>query len=367
MLEIVRSDRGAATRVRARCGVLALWALFSLHGPAQAEPIDVVRIELRGDVEVSHRHVTLGDVAGIRDGNDARGRRLAALPIGSVPLSGIPVAVTRAMLGAWIERNIGLRSEQIEWNGVASVRVHLAMTRVSGESIAQRAQAALRSELDERGMHCAISLTHAPADIDVPAGALTMNVRQIAAPASEDAAGERFVSKHQSAWVDLAVDGVFVRTVPIDFDVSVVAPAYVAVHDLRVGQILDPAAPDPAEVKVEPREWSGRATPPLRVVSTGDLEHGSEAVTAQSDSLMRLRRPVPAGRVLSKTDVEPLPKVARGDYATLREVDGPIALERRVEVMEDGQVGDTVRVKPTGASDAVLARVTGPHMVEVRQ
>jgi flagella basal body P-ring formation protein FlgA len=370
---MMRVYRPSSKIVRAGCGVLALWAVLSYR--AYAGSSDVVRIDLHGNVEVTHRGVKLGDIASIHDDDDARSRRLAALPIGSVPLSGEPVAVTRPMLSAWIERRIGLSAEQIEWDGDASIRVHLAMSRVSGDSIGQRALAALRAELSERAMRCTVSLPHAPADADVPAGVLTMNVRQIDPPAIQDAAGDRFVARHQSAWVDLSVDGVFVRTVPVDFDVSVFALTYVAARDLRVGQVIDPMRPDPAELTIEEREWSGRPTPPLRVATALVPEHEaatgteseSETKPTGNTSLMRVRRPIPAGRVLSKADVEPLPKVARGDYATLREVDGPIALESRVEVMEDGQVGDTVRVKPTGASDAVLALVTGPHTVEVRR
>ncbi|WP_419688251.1 flagella basal body P-ring formation protein FlgA [Burkholderia theae] len=363
MLDRVRGSREASKVVHG--SALALLAMLSFSAYAGLD--DVVRIDLRGDVEVTHRKVVLGDVAVIRDGDDTRNRRLVALPIGSVPQSGVPVVVSRAVLSAWIEKRVGLRAEQIEWSGDTSSRVHLAMSRVRGDLIGQRAEAALRTELEEGGMHCTISLAHVPADVDVPAGTLTMEVRQIAAPAIQDTAGDRFVSKHQSAWVDLHVDGVFVRTVPVDFDVSVSAPTYVAARDLRVGQVLDPTRPDPTQVKIEEREWSGRPTPPLRVATALDQARKVEPVNAEDSPMMRVRRPVQAGRVLSKADVEPLPKVTRGDYATLREVAGPIALESRVEVMEDGQVGDTVRVRQTGASDTVVARVTGPHAVEVHQ
>ncbi|CAB3759859.1 MULTISPECIES: flagella basal body P-ring formation protein FlgA [Burkholderia] len=363
MLDSVRV--GPHTSKSVHRSALTLLAVLSFN--AHAGQDDVVRIDLRGDVEVTHRNVSLGDIAVVRDSDDTRSRRLAALPIGSVPQSGVSVVVPRVVLGAWIEKRLGLRAGQIEWSGEASSRVHLAVSRVRGDLIGQRAEAALRAELETRGMHCMISLARTPVDVDVPAGALTMDVRQIAPPAIQDTAGDRFVSKHQSAWVDLRVDGIFVRTVPVDFDVSVFAPTYVAARDLRVGQILDPMRPDPAQVKIEEREWSGRPTPPLRVATALDPARKVEPVDAGDDSMMRVRRPVQAGRVLSKADVEPLPKVVRGDYATLREVDGPIALESRVEVMEDGQVGDAVRVRQTGASDTVVARVTGPHAVEVQR
>jgi hypothetical protein len=59
--------------------------------------------------------------------------------------------------------------------------------------------------------------------------------------------------------------------------------------------------------------------------------------------------------------------VVRGNLATLRSTSGAIRLESRVEVLQDGAVGDDVRVRLPGASDGVLARVVAPGQVEVSQ
>jgi flagella basal body P-ring formation protein FlgA len=61
------------------------------------------------------------------------------------------------------------------------------------------------------------------------------------------------------------------------------------------------------------------------------------------------------------------PLVARGGSATLRSVEGPIALESRVEVHDDGAMGQDVHVRLPGATADVVARVTGAGRVEVRQ
>jgi flagella basal body P-ring formation protein FlgA len=59
------------------------------------------------------------------------------------------------------------------------------------------------------------------------------------------------------------------------------------------------------------------------------------------------------------------PLVTHGSVATLRAKTGPIVLESRVEVLQDGTQGQTVRVKMPKATGAVLARVTGPGQVEM--
>lgn len=59
--------------------------------------------------------------------------------------------------------------------------------------------------------------------------------------------------------------------------------------------------------------------------------------------------------------------VTRGEWATLRARSGPIELERRVEVLEDGAIGQAVRVRWAGAgtSDTLEARVVAAGYLEV--
>lgn len=57
--------------------------------------------------------------------------------------------------------------------------------------------------------------------------------------------------------------------------------------------------------------------------------------------------------------------VARGEWALLRAAAGAVALETRVEVLQDGRAGDKVRVRQSGATGAMLARVTGRGQLEL--
>jgi flagella basal body P-ring formation protein FlgA len=82
---------------------------------------------------------------------------------------------------------------------------------------------------------------------------------------------------------------------------------------------------------------------------------------------LKLRRSVAAGQPITPADVASVPMVARGSTARLRSVQGPIALETPVEVLEDGAQGQTIRVKLPKASSSVQAQVTGPGLVEIRE
>ena len=57
--------------------------------------------------------------------------------------------------------------------------------------------------------------------------------------------------------------------------------------------------------------------------------------------------------------------VQRGQWASLRSGAGAVTLEARVEVLQDGRLGDSVRVRQPGAAGGVIARVTGPGQLEL--
>jgi flagella basal body P-ring formation protein FlgA len=59
------------------------------------------------------------------------------------------------------------------------------------------------------------------------------------------------------------------------------------------------------------------------------------------------------------------PIVMRGEWAALRSGAGAVSLEARVEVLQDGRMGDIVRVRQPGAAGGVIARVTGPGQLEL--
>lgn len=58
------------------------------------------------------------------------------------------------------------------------------------------------------------------------------------------------------------------------------------------------------------------------------------------------------------------PAVARGSFAAMEAHSGGVAVEARVEVLQDGQPGQQVRVRMATASTSILARVLASGRVE---
>jgi len=74
----------------------------------------------------------------------------------------------------------------------------------------------------------------------------------------------------------------------------------------------------------------------------------------------------PPNSPVRAADAERLPTaVVRGEWATLRSVEGAISLESKVEVLQDGRPGQRIRVRSRGASAPVFARVLGRGQLEL--
>jgi flagella basal body P-ring formation protein FlgA len=306
-----------------------------------ARPLPKVRIALRASAEVDHPDVSLGDIATLTTDDLPTLRRLVDLPLGRVPRTGGAARVDRGTLVQWIHARTGIGPSEVEWSGPSVSEVRVALRDVSGEAIAQAAEESLRAALAHEGRRVELRVRQLPRPVSAPAGRLRLATRPIPRTA--------VVPRRLSAWVDVWVDESFVRTVPVDFDVGVFGPAYVAARDQRVGELLEPSTLAVREV-----EWSGRDAPPLDPAST------------DSSTRLRVRHAVSAGDALTRALVEPAPLVTGGGSALLRAGAEGIRLESRVEVLQDGRAGETVRVKLPNASGEILARVVGPGIVEVQ-
>lgn len=307
-----------------------------------------IEIALTGEAQVRHAQVTLGDIAHVEVGDEATRASLEALPLGAAPLAGETAELTRGTLTRWIALRLGIAPADIVWRGAQASRVSVAVRTVTGELVARQASETLRAWLARDGARIDLNVAQTPPDSTVPVGALELKPRRLSDTASDAA----LLARHMSVWVDVWVDGRFVRTVPVSFDVSVTAPAYVATEPLKAGQTLDGSA-----VEVRDVQWSGRSAPPMRPNDNDDAR--------ASIAALRVRRPLETGDVLTAHAVETAPLVARGDWAMLSESHAGVRLESRAEVLEDGRLGDRVQVRLRRAKSAITARVTGPGTVEV--
>lgn len=261
-------------------------------------------LTLLPEARVADDTVVLGQVAHVQSTDLALMRKLVHLPLGRAPQAGQVAVLQRDALLAWIRQQAGIAPDTLRLQGPAQVRVLRAGRQLQGEEIAHAALEALRSAMLAGGVAGEAQTRVLPRDIDVPPGALRLQVR----PLDGVALRRRLV-----AWVDVWSQDVFVRAVPVSLEIS--------------------AAESLAGISAD-----------LPLLPRNALPHA-----------------IPQGG----QPQEPA-AVLRGEWATLRSIAGPVTLESRVEVLQEGRVGQKVRVRPSaGASAMVLARVIGRGQLEL--
>jgi flagella basal body P-ring formation protein FlgA len=301
-----------------------------------------IQIELRPKVEVLFSSVTLGLVAEVHGQDDVTCERLKALRIGRAPAAGESVRVDRATLQRWIRARLGVDPRRIAWSGSDACNIQTATQSLSGDMVAKFAKDELTAHLVKTGLKTDIQRVSPPNSLTLPAGRVSLKIREMPVR----------TAKRQTVLVEVSVDDQFVRVLPVVFEVKTFAPALVALRNLKAGEELNAR-------NVAARESECPDRPLLPVQSVLSVESSEPA------QAMRLRRPLAVGDPLTTSHVEAMPLVKHGSAATLITSLGSINVESRVEVLEDGALGQKVRVKLSNASGAIQALVTGPGCVEV--
>ncbi len=349
-----RARRPLAARGMAAGGAVAL-AAAAWCGAAQAVPggdagAPLLRVALRPQVQVQRPDVRLGDVALLSSPDLETLRRAMAVPLGQAPRLGEPVALDGGRLRIWLRSRTGLRDEQIEWEGAEATSVRMAVREVAGDAVAAQARTALAAHLEgiarQRGLvqpRVELQPVSLPAALEVPAADAVLRVRPLA---------QVPLAARMMVWVDVFSGERHVRAIPVRFEVALFAMAPVARQALAAGS--DIPADGVVVREVDMARLPSSAAPAAWPVQGG----GQGAVQA--------RRRLSGGDVVTEDRIGPAPAVARGQWVRLTARAGDLALESRAESLQDGQVGQVVKVRPPHAGEALLARVVGPGQLELQ-
>ncbi|MDQ0086088.1 flagella basal body P-ring formation protein FlgA [Variovorax boronicumulans] len=356
---MVCANNGARAALQAVCAAVAALATLALPafagGPSPDEPL--VSIELRPQVKLDQSSVRLGDVAYLTTRDLPTLRRLMTLPLGPAPRPGSPAVLDRDTIVRWVEARSGLqtvdsalrvRSSAIRWTGASETEIESAAQQLSGETVVNAARSALLNWLSQRSVRAEVEPVSTVRELFLPPGVPKLRVRPLA--------NQTQPTRRMLVWVDAWVDDRFVRTTAVVFEVSAWAPVAVATTNVGRGATVDPVVLRGAMETREVDLTTLRQGTPRAIKAGGEPADGSE----------RFRRPLRPGEVLTSAHLEATPAVMRGNWAHLLARSGDVSVESRVEVLQDGRPGQVVRVKVPGSSGEVLARVTGPGLVEVQ-
>ncbi|WP_158290276.1 flagellar basal body P-ring formation chaperone FlgA [Ramlibacter sp. WS9] len=330
--------------MRAKILLLGL-AVVAAASPVSGHAFELgagqVSIELRPQFVARQSEVTLGDIAILHTTDLQTIQRLATLSLGRSPAVGNEAVVRRDVVSRWVRTQLGIPSGNVLWAGAEETHVSTVAQTLASDRVEQAARAALREWMATRATRYVIDAQPLPADIKLPAGNVELKARPLPANAEP--------TPRMAVWMDIQVDGRFIRTVPVNFAVDAFRDAWVAPAAVAGGVSLTPGMVEKREVKV-----TGYA-------SSRFPEQGPQPGTAAG---LRTTRAIKEGEPVTMANSAPLPAIARGAWVALHLTSGVVALESRAQALQDGEVGQIVKVRSSSAASPVEARVVSPGRVE---
>jgi flagella basal body P-ring formation protein FlgA len=284
----------------------------------------------RATAEVDGTAIRLGDLADVRSPDAALARSLRELSVGAAPLVGGKSSF-QAIYARVRVRSLGLKDEQVRFEGATQVTVTRPAQVVTGVAL----QAAARAAVEALAPGSAIESGGTLYDRKVSRGRLELK-----------SGAPRFFSRSATVPVEVVLEGKTLETVTVTLRVVKKVSIVVASRALAAGTIL---AESDLELREVPETASG-FSPVLDV---------AQAMGRQLTMTLNAGATVPSG------SLKQVPIVRRGDRVTLICAGGGFTLACTGEALADGALGQTIRVKNFNSGLELSARVSGPGTLQV--
>lgn len=313
--------------------VLALVAVFSVLGSAGAATIPTVMV--RPDSQTSGLYTSVGDIATVRCSDKALAGMIRAAQVCSSPSPGRVRTLTRLQVTIAL-RKIGLTDKTVQLLCPQQVSISRAASTVSGQAIAEAAKQYAIASREWTGTVTA-ETPRLPEDVTVASGKTEIRVRD---------GVWRMHPGQNSVPVQISVDGKALRTVAVTVYIKMVAKVLVATQTIaKSGSI------DRTNTKLQDRDVT--STP--ADVLTDDKTDGLVAALQ-----------ITSGSVVRRSFVIQPTAIKSGDSVIIVVQNGGVRVSQKGVAMQDGRVGDTIRVKLDGSSNDVRAVITEPGLVTIQ-
>lgn len=316
--------------------------LLLLAVPAAAgEP---VRIELPDRATVSAAVVTVGDVARLSGGDPLIRRTVARLDLAELPARGDAVlSVTRKQVEFRLKL-AGLTASDYELDGAERTTVVVAKRAVTADEVVATAKDALVKRLAWPAEELSLEVVQ-PVAAKLPEAAVGEEVTLTAEPHS----GTVQLGRTQMD-VTIRVRGDRRFAVPVVIEAKLIQAVAVIVKPVPAGEALSET-----NVRIERRAIDASR----RYLPADDLVG------------RKVTRPLPAGYTLCVGDIEQRPAntepvlIRARQRVTLTVRLGAMNVSASGEAMQDGKLGQTVRVQNIDSKKVLTGKVSGPGVVDI--
>lgn len=321
-----------------------LLSLFIVLVTSQAALAADVRLSFRQSPVVGHAQVRLGDIALVQANDRSVTKELQALVLGDAPLPGYKQAwvtwqVDRLLMQAMSRREVR-REVSWEWRGLAETQLTAIGEPIAVDRLVSAAEDGLTKLLVEQGYaDVAVQAVNVASirPIHVPRGQLQLRV----------GLSDRVAPRHRMRIpLQVYVDNELEAAVSIWLQVSAMQQVAVVTRSMPKGAVLD----------------SNDVTLQLRDVAT---VNGSVITSVQRAVGQRVRIDLPRDVVVSAQALQVPKAVHRGEKTLAVVIYEGIQIQAPVKSMQDGDVGDVIRVRSLSSGESFYAEVIAAGQVAV--
>jgi flagella basal body P-ring formation protein FlgA len=298
--------------------------------------LPALEINIKSQITVRGDQVYLGDIASFQPADDERVPRLRRVEVVSAPAPANAFRLKRRFLTYKLTAAIG-EQEGIRLKVPPALKVHRAAQFVNRKRLEEIFRGFVLEDSPWSPDKVRFERIQAPQGIALPEGKLSWKVME---------RGSRRHAGNIPTVVYFYVDGKEIRKVPVSGKVSILQASVRAAGKIRSGQII------------------GHGD----VVLAEDGHHKShEDMFSSIDAVVgkKARRNIRSGQPITGRMIEDPPAVKKGNRVLLKAENASIKVTALGRVLQDGRVGDQVRVLNTTSGKEVLAVVEGPGLVSV--
>ncbi|HHU51965.1 MAG TPA: flagellar basal body P-ring formation protein FlgA [Firmicutes bacterium] len=339
-LPVEKGSGSAATKASSLNRTLTLvvsvlcLAAFFLPGRGLQAGGNGVKIIIPAQVEVRGEEILLWDIARIQGKKSQDLSNLARISLGRAPRSGQARWLYRSYVEYVLERS-GWPEHVYDLEMPAKTKVLGASQEVSAAQFLTAVEDFFREKADEAWTEFRVEPVRIPDRISVSPGEIRLTV-------AEDK--EVYAPGPLTLRVIVALNGKEVRTVPVTVRLHIKAHVLVAKRPLGKFETI----------------FSEDLTTELREVRPGE-----EVARLPEPGKYRVTRALRQGEVVKRKDLQLVPEVVKGSKVGLTVNSGSLRLSLVGLAVEDGWLGDTIRVKNIDSNQIIMAKVTGAGQVEV--
>lgn len=308
--------------------------LILAWGSARSHALD---IRIKDQATISGSKVYLGDIATFSPSENALVARLKGLEVASAPSPGNDIRLKRQFLDYKIGSMIG-DDESVRLEIPNALRISRTAQEISPDQMERIFKEHVRRHVSWPAQKIVFEDIRTPGRISLPEGNLAWKVRGRGDP---DYLGNVYLT------VDFRVDGRSIRKASLSGTVNVKREVVRAARKIRSGELIT-------------------AKDLVSNLENSDHRPGGDAVTDPEEAVgKRAVRSIREGLCITRQMIEDPPIVKKGKRVVIRAQNRWIQADTLGMVMEDGRIGDQVKVVNISSGKQILGIVRSPGLVEV--